>query len=73
MAQFIQVQAASLKNLETQMGQMANTLAQFNRKPGAVSNNTEPNPKQDDKAHCQAVSLRSGKVLPEPEQPELSK
>ncbi|XP_062080623.1 uncharacterized protein LOC133785396 [Humulus lupulus] len=56
----IQSQAASLRNLETQLGQLANELR--NRPQGTLPNDTE-NPRNDGKEHCKAVTLRSGKNL----------
>ncbi|XP_062114269.1 uncharacterized protein LOC133825326 [Humulus lupulus] len=56
----IQSQAASLRNLETQLGQLANELR--NRPQGTFPSDTE-NPRKDGKEHCKAVTLRSGKNL----------
>lgn len=56
----IQSQAATLKNLENQMGQLATEL--HNRPRGTLSSNTE-NPRNLGKEHIKAVSLRSGKIL----------
>ncbi|KAL5538669.1 hypothetical protein UlMin_044627 [Ulmus minor] len=60
----IQSQAASLRNLENQVGQLANELK--NRPPGTLPSNTE-NPKRDGKEHCKAITLRGGKNLEAPE------
>ncbi|KAL5568112.1 hypothetical protein UlMin_024687 [Ulmus minor] len=60
----IQSQAASLRNLENQVGQLANELK--NRPPGTLPSNTE-SPKRDGKEHCKAITLRGGKTLEEPE------
>ncbi|XP_062093980.1 uncharacterized protein LOC133800013 [Humulus lupulus] len=54
----IQSQAASLRNLETQLGQLSNELR--NRPQGTLPSDTE-NPRKDGKEHCKAVTLRSGK------------
>ncbi|KAL6013519.1 hypothetical protein ACLOJK_004017, partial [Asimina triloba] len=58
MVQYIQAQTVSLKNLETLMGQMTNTLAQLCRQPESFPNNTESNPRQNDIAQCPSVTLR---------------
>ncbi|KAL5578113.1 hypothetical protein UlMin_019812 [Ulmus minor] len=60
----IQSQAASLRNLENQVGQLANELK--NRPPGTLPSNTE-SPKRDGKEHCKAITLRGGKTLEAPE------
>ncbi|XP_062093791.1 uncharacterized protein LOC133799817 [Humulus lupulus] len=54
----IQSQAASLRNLETQLGQLANELR--NRPQGTLPSDKE-NPRKYGKEHCKAVTLRSGK------------
>ncbi|XP_062094211.1 uncharacterized protein LOC133800271 [Humulus lupulus] len=56
----IQSQAASLRNLEIQLGQLANDLK--NRPQGSLPSDTE-NPRRDGKEHCKAINLRSGKIL----------
>ncbi|XP_019435443.1 PREDICTED: uncharacterized protein LOC109341924, partial [Lupinus angustifolius] len=48
---------ASIRNLETQVGQLAKQLA--NSHKGAFSANTEPNPKEQ----CKAITTRSGKMI----------
>ncbi|KAL5545129.1 hypothetical protein UlMin_008913 [Ulmus minor] len=60
----IQSQAASLRNLENQVGQLANELK--NRPPGTLPSNTE-SPRRDGKEHCKAITLRGGKTLEAPE------
>ncbi|KAL5583077.1 hypothetical protein UlMin_015519 [Ulmus minor] len=60
----IQIQAASLRNLENQVGQLANELK--NRPPGTLPSNTE-SPKRDGNEHCKAITLRGGKTLEVPE------
>ncbi|KAL5558150.1 hypothetical protein UlMin_034361 [Ulmus minor] len=65
----IQSQAASLRNLENQVGQLANELK--NRPPGTLPSNTE-SPKRDRKEHCKAITLRGGKTLEAPEIKEKS-
>ncbi|XP_062118728.1 uncharacterized protein LOC133832394 [Humulus lupulus] len=52
----IQSQAASLRNLENQVGQLANELR--NRPHGTLPSDTE-NPRSMGKEHCKAVTLRS--------------
>ncbi|XP_070055404.1 uncharacterized protein [Nicotiana tomentosiformis] len=54
-----QAQAAAMRNLERQMGQLAS--AQNTRPIGALPCDTEPNPK----AQVNAVTLRNGRVLEE--------
>ncbi|KAL5582706.1 hypothetical protein UlMin_015148 [Ulmus minor] len=56
----IQSQAASLRNLENQVGQLVNELQ--NRPPGTLPSNTE-SPKRDGKEHCKAITLRGGKNI----------
>ncbi|XP_060969676.1 uncharacterized protein LOC133036918 [Cannabis sativa] len=56
----IQSQAASLQNLEVQLGQLANDLK--NRPQGTLPSDTE-NSRRDCKEHCKAVTLRSGKII----------
>lgn len=59
----IQSQAASLRNLENQVGQLANELR--TRPHGALPSDTE-NPKRDGKEHCKAIALKNGKELEMP-------
>ena len=54
-------QAAQLRNLEVQMGQMANLLTE--RQPGSLPSNSEVNPRRDGNEHVKEVTLRSGKEL----------
>ena len=54
-------QAAQLRNLEVQMGQMANILTK--RQLGSLPSNSEVNPRRDGNEHVKAVMLRSGKEL----------
>ncbi|XP_062104242.1 uncharacterized protein LOC133815414 [Humulus lupulus] len=56
----IQSQATSLRNLEIQVGQLANELK--NIPQGTLPSDTE-NTRRDGKEHCKAVTLRSGKNL----------
>ena len=56
----LQNQAASIRNLEVQMGQISNLLTA--RPQGSLPSNTETNPRE----HLKAVTLRSGKMLKEP-------
>ncbi|PIN11732.1 DNA-directed DNA polymerase [Handroanthus impetiginosus] len=61
--QFMASTAANFKTMETQMGQLANAI---NSQPqGSLPSNTEPNPRQNGKAQCQAVTLRNGRELQE--------
>ncbi|XP_021284056.1 uncharacterized protein LOC110416390 [Herrania umbratica] len=55
----IQSQGASLRNLETQVGQLANSIN--NRPQGSLPSDTQINPKG--KEQCQAITLRSGKEI----------
>ena len=59
-------QAAQLRNLEVQMGQMANLLTE--RQPGSLPSNSEVNPRRDGNEHVKVVMLRSGKELETQEQ-----
>ena len=54
-------QAAQLRNLEVQMGQMANLLTE--RQPGSLPNNAEVNPRREGNEHVKEVMLRSCKEL----------
>ena len=65
----IQSQAASLRNLEMQLGQLANDMK--TRPQGALPSDTE-NPRRDGKEHCKAIQLRSGKNLGNPEEIQSS-
>jgi len=57
--------AATLKTLENQIGQIANAL--MSRPPGALPSDTEPNPgKREGKEQVQAITLRSGKTMGQP-------
>ena len=62
-------QVAQLRNLEVQMGQMANLLTE--RQPGALPSNSEVNPRRDGNEHVKAVMLRSGKELETQPQPPV--
>ncbi|XP_024023166.1 uncharacterized protein LOC112092119 [Morus notabilis] len=61
----MQSQDATLRSLETQIGQLANALT--NRPQGTLPSNTE-NPRQEGKEHCKAILLRSGKALEQPQE-----
>src|SRR3954464_6294767 len=61
----MQNQAASIRNLEVQIGQIHNILS--NRTQGTFPSDTEKNPKEQ----VNAVTLRSGKQLQEP-QPKVT-
>ena len=54
-------EVAQLRNLEVQMGQMANLLTE--RQPGSLPSNSEVNPRRDGNEHFKVVMLRSGKEL----------
>ncbi|XP_060969758.1 uncharacterized protein LOC133036986 [Cannabis sativa] len=56
----IQSQVASLRNLEVQLGQLANDLR--NKPQGTLPSDTE-NPRRDGEEHCKAVTLKSGKII----------
>ncbi|KAG9442620.1 hypothetical protein H6P81_018474 [Aristolochia fimbriata] len=58
-------QEASIRNLEIQMGQLANAIS--GRNQGTLPSNYEVNPKEQIKA----ITLRSGKVLEEKNQPQV--
>ena len=61
----IQNQSVALKNLENQVGQLANALS--SRPNGSLPSNTEI-PKKDGNEHAKAITIRSGntgKVLVE--------
>ena len=60
-------QAAQLRNLEVQMGQMENLLTE--RQSGSLPSNSEVNPRRDGNEHVKAVMLRSGKELETQAQP----
>ena len=62
-------QAAQLRSLEAQMGQMANLLTE--RQPGSLPSNSEVNPRRDGNEHVKAVMLRSGKELESQLQPPV--
>ncbi|GAU10100.1 hypothetical protein TSUD_419960, partial [Trifolium subterraneum] len=50
---------AVLRNLETQIGQIARQVASNNNQPGSFAANTEPNPKEQ----CKSIMTRSGKEI----------
>ena len=54
-------QAAQLRSLEAQMGQMANLPTE--RQSGSLPSNSEVNPRRYGNEHVKAVMLRSGKEL----------
>ena len=54
-------QAAQLRSLEVQIGQMENLLTE--RQPGSLPSNSEVNLRRDGNEHVKAVMLRSGKEL----------
>ena len=63
-------QAAQLRSLEAQMGQMANLLTE--RQPGSLPSNSEVNPRREGNEHVKAVTLRSGKDLETKENPSVT-
>ncbi|CAL0334640.1 unnamed protein product [Lupinus luteus] len=50
---------ASIRNLETQVGQLAKQMADQNADRQQFSANTQTNPKE----HCKSITTRSGKVI----------
>ena len=60
----IQNQGVALRNLENQVGQLANALS--SRPSGSLPCNTET-PKPNGKEHCKAITLRSGNTVETPE------
>ena len=60
-------QTAQLRNLEVQMGQMANILTE--RQQSSLSSNSKVNPRQEGNEHVKVVTLRSGRELAIPGQP----
>ena len=56
----IQNQGGALRNLENQVGQLANALS--SRPSGLLPSNTET-PKPNGKEHCKFIQLRSGKEV----------
>ncbi|KAG9450144.1 hypothetical protein H6P81_010109 [Aristolochia fimbriata] len=61
----LQTQEASIRNLEIQVGQLANAIS--GRYKGTLPSNYETNPKEQIKA----ITLRSGTVLEEKKQPQV--
>ena len=59
-------QVAQLRNLEVQMGQMANLLTE--RQSSSLPSNSEVNPRRDVNEHVKVITLRSGKELETQEQ-----
>ena len=64
-------QEAQLRNLEVQMGQMANLLTK--RQQGSLPSNSEVNPRREGNEHVKAVMLRSGRELAILGQPPMIK
>ena len=54
----VQSQAVSLRNLETQIGQLARAIN--SRSQGSLPSNTE-DPRREEKEHCKVINLKSGK------------
>ncbi|MCI37976.1 hypothetical protein A2U01_0059204, partial [Trifolium medium] len=50
---------AVLRNLETQIGQIAKEMANNKNQGGSFAANTEPNPKEQ----CKSITTRSGKEV----------
>ena len=67
--QQMQNQQASMRNLETQIGQLTNALN--NRPPGRLPSDTQV-PRMEEGKECKAIELRSGKELPAPHHKEES-
>ena len=59
----IQNQGVALRNLENQVGQLANALSI--RQNGALPRNTEV-PQREGKEHCKVIQLISGKEITTP-------
>ena len=59
---FMQGQQSSMRNLENQIGQLANAIS--NRPHGSLPSDTE-NLRRDGKEHCNAITTRRSKQLPE--------
>ena len=57
-------QAAQLRNLEVQMGQMASLFNE--RQQGRFPSTLEVNPRRDGMEHCKAITLRSRKTVERP-------
>ncbi|WRX24303.1 Retrotransposon gag domain - like 10 [Theobroma cacao] len=51
----------SIRNLEIQVGQLANALNTIPQ--GTLPSDTEPNPRREGKEHCMAIAFRNGKEL----------
>ena len=64
-------QAAQLRNLEVQMGQMANLLTE--RQSGSLPSNSEVNPIREGNEHVKIITLRSGKELAIQGKPPVTK
>ena len=62
-------QVAQLRNLEVQMGQMANLLTERQRR--ALPSNSEVNLRREGNEQVKAVTLRSGKELVAPGHPPV--
>ena len=62
-------QPAHLRNLEAQIGQMANILTK--RQQGSLLSNSEKIPRGDGREHVKAITLRSGRVLATQEPPPV--
>ena len=63
-------EAAQMRSLEAQMGQMANLLTE--RQPRSLPSNSEVKPRRDENEHVKAVTLRSGKDLETKEKPSVT-
>ncbi|PIN00391.1 hypothetical protein CDL12_27103 [Handroanthus impetiginosus] len=58
---FMASTVANFKTMEIQVGQLANVIS--SRPQGSLLSNIEPNPRQNSKAQCQAVTLHNGREL----------
>lgn len=54
-------QEVSIRNLENQVGQVANAIN--NRPQGTLSSDTEINPRSQGQKHYKSITLQSGKEL----------
>nr|KAJ0200429.1 hypothetical protein LSAT_V11C600300300 [Lactuca sativa] len=54
-------QAIAMRNLENQLGQLAQALN--SREPGTLPSNTQNLGNENDKRQCNVITLRSGKEL----------
>ena len=60
----------TIRELKNQIGHLATIMS--NRTQGALSSNTELNPKRDGNEHCKVITLRSSKGLEGPTEEKAS-